>query len=224
MNSIKCACRLNNQGVDLLVSGESSRAMKAFQSAVVLLKEAVHEAEETASSTEMNISACDEASLPFCESTLTVSGLQSLHCYVYDHGIMIPGNVVNGETEVMISFYIAIVLFNLALASHCEGIALGRAQLLKKASTLYSLVVQFFTRNTIPEDASTTILTLLALNNKAQIHYDHCEYAESIDCMTNISKIMGGVPGLHSTLRRDDIWGLLLNVMFFSTPSAAQAA
>jgi hypothetical protein len=76
----------------------------------------------------------------------------------------------------------------------------------------------------MPEDASTTILTLLALNNKAQIHYDQCEYAQSIDCMQNVSKIMGSGRGLTSTLRHKDIWGLLFNVMLLSTPVAAHAA
>jgi hypothetical protein len=222
MNSIKYACSLNNQGVDLLVKGESSRAMKVFQSAVGLLKKAVHEA-ETTSCTKVDQS-CDDASLPFCESTSTVSGLQDLHCYVYNHGIMIAPDNVNGETEVMLSIYIAIVLFNLALASHCEGTALGRDKLLKKASVLYSLVVQLLSRCAMPVNASTTILTVLALNNQAQIHYDQCEYVQSVDCMQNVSTIMGGCRGLHSALNPEDIQGLELNVMLLSIPSGAQAA
>jgi hypothetical protein len=221
MNSIKYACSQNNQGVDLLVSGESSRAITVFQSAVGLLQKAVYGA-ETTSCTEMDQS-CNDASLPFCETTSTVSGLQNLHYYVYDHGIMISDNV-NGETGVMISLYTAIVLFNLALASHCQGIALGRDKLLKKASVHYSLVVQLLTSYTMPKDACTTILTLLALNNQAQIHYDQCEYAQSVGCMTSISTIMGGCRGLHLALNHEVIEGLKLNLMLISTPSAAQAA
>jgi hypothetical protein len=221
MNSIKHACSLNNQGVDLLVAGESSRAMKAFQTAVGLLKTAVNEVDEKSACTEMDQSF--DVSLPFCESTSSVSGLQGLHCYVYKHGIMISGNV-DEESEATISLYIAIVLFNLALASHCQGTALGRDALLKKASVLYTLVVQLLNRCTMPEDASTTILTLLALNNQAQIHYEQCEYIQSVDCMEYIKKIMGGCRGLHSALNHEDVEGLLLNVMLLSTPSAAKAA
>jgi hypothetical protein len=195
--------------------------MKAFQTAVGLLKAAVHEAEKDAC-TGMDQSF-EDVSLPFCESTSTVAGLQDLHCYVYKHGIMISGNV-DEETEATISVYIAIVLFNLALASHCQGTALGRDALLKKASVLYSLVVQLLNRCTMPEYASTTILTLLALNNKAQIHYDQCEYAESVSCMKSVSEIMGHIPGLHSALNSDDLEGLMLNVMLLWRPSGAQAA
>jgi hypothetical protein len=223
MSSIKDACSLNNQGVDLLVSGKSSRAMKAFQSAVGLLKNAVHDAESPPTSCCDMDQSCDDASLPFCESASTVSGLQDLQCYVYNHGIMISNNVNRG-TEEMISLSIAIVLFNLALASHCEGTALGRDKQLKKASVLYGLTVQLLSRCEMPVDASTTILTLLALNNKAQIHYEQCEYVQSVDCMQNISTIMGGCRGLHSALSHEDLEGLQLNVMLLSTPSAAQAA
>jgi hypothetical protein len=222
MSLIMYACTLNNQGVDLLVAGESSRAIKAFQSAVGLLKTAVHEAEKSAC-TGM-ITSYDDVSLPFCESTSTVSGFQGLHGYVYDHCIMIPGNVSNVVSEATISLFIAVVLFNLALTSHSQGTALGRAKLLRKASVLYGLVVQLLTTCTMPEDAATTILTPLALNNKAQIHYDQCEYVESVDCMKHVSHIICSGCGLHSALSHGVLEGLLLNVMLMSTPSAAQAA
>jgi hypothetical protein len=222
MNSIKNACSLNNQGVSLLVSGESRRALYSFQSALSFLKKADCEA-ETTSCTEMNIS-CDEASVPFYESTSPVSGLQELHCYVYDRGIMISDNV-NGNTNETMSLFTAIVLFNSALASHSEGAVLGREKSLMKASTLYNLVVALLTGCTMPEvHTFTTILTLLASNNKAQIHYDQCEYVEAVNCMKEILKIIGSTDGLHSVLNGTDFDGLLLNAMVLTTPTAAQAA
>jgi hypothetical protein len=224
MNSIKYACSLNNQGVDLLLSGESARAIKALQSALCVLKRVSVKEAETTSCTEAKAS-CDDASLPFCESASIISGLQGLHGYVYDHGIMLSGgNISNEKTESIISLYIAIALFNLALAFHSQGTALGRERFLKRASLLYGLAMQLLTRCILPKDKSTTILTLLALNNKAQIHYDQCEYVQSIDCMKNVSKIMGSGGGLASTLRHEDVWGLLFNVMVLSTPAAAHAA
>jgi hypothetical protein len=222
MNSIKYACSLNNKGTDLLVSGESSRAMAVFQSALSLLKKASDEA-ETTSCPEMNISCKNASLISFGESTSTISGLQGLHCYVYDHGIMISDNV-NGDTSETISLYIAIVLFNSALTSHAEGTALGREKSLMKASVLYSLVVQLLSKCILSEYPSTTIVTLLAFNNKAQIHYGQCEYVQSVDCMQNISKIMGSVPGLHSALNHENLEGIMLNVMLLVTPTAANAA
>jgi hypothetical protein len=197
--------------------------MNVFQSALSLLKKADDEADKTTSNTKLNEVSCNDASLPFRESTFTVSGLQSLHCYVYDHGIIISGNV-SGDTVKTMSLYIAIVLFNSALASHSIGTALGREQSLMKASVLYGVVAQLLATCTMPEDTSTSILTLLALNNKAQIHYDKCEYVHSADCMQHILKIMGSVHGLHSVLNHKDIEGLMLNGMLLSTPTTAQAA
>jgi hypothetical protein len=222
MNSIKYACSLNNQGVDLLVSGESSRAINVFQSALSLLKKADHEA-ETTSCTQNEISCDDASSLLFYESTSKVSRLQGLHCYVYDHGIMISDNL-NGDTDETISLYIAIVLFNSALASHSEGTSLGREKSLKTASVLYSLVAQFLTRCVMPEDASNTILTLIAFNNQALVHYDQCEYVESLDSLNKISNIMGSVSGLPSVLSPKVAEGLLFNVTLLITPTAAKAA
>jgi hypothetical protein len=95
-----------------------------------------------------------------------------------------------------------------------------------KASMFYSLVVHLLTTSAMPEDTSTTILLiLLALNNKAQIHHHQCEYVQSVDCMVELSKIMGSVRGLHSALNHEDAEEILLNVMLLSTPpTAAQAA
>ena len=216
MSSIQYACSLNNQGVGLLLAGESSRAVRVFQSALGLLKAALHKAENN-TYTAMDPSD-DDVSLPFCESTSTVTGFQSLHGYVYDHGIMIPGNVSNEVSEATISLFIAVVLFNLALTSHCQGTVFGRAKLLRKASVLYKLVVKLLTTFTVLENAATTILTLLALNNKAQIHYDLCEYVESVDCMKDVSHIICSGSGLHSALSHEVIAGLLLTAMLTSTP------
>ncbi len=223
MNSIKYACSLNNQGVDLLLSGESARATKAFQFAICLLKRASVTEAEDFSCTEIN-SSCDDAPLPFSESISTVSGLQGLLGYVYDHGIIISDNISNAKTEATISLYIAVVLFNLALTFHCRGTALGGDALLEKASVLYTLVVELLNTCTMAEDASSTILTLLALNNKAQIRYDQCDYVQSIDCMKYISQIIGSGRGFHFALNPDDLEGLMLNVMLLRTPSVAQAA
>jgi tetratricopeptide (TPR) repeat protein len=220
MNSIKYACSLNNQGVDLLVSGDSLSAMKSLWRACKLLKQAANEV-ETTSCCGMTLSS-EEATLPFCESPATVPGLEGVEFYFYNHGIMIT-DTSNGESEEMISLYYAIVLFNWALAYHRQG-RLGCEKSLKKASQLYSIAVQLLHAATMTDDMAASILTLLALNNKAQIHYDQCEYIQSVDCMEKISQIMGGVHGVRSTLNPEDVEGLMLNVMLLDVPTAAHAA
>jgi hypothetical protein len=216
MFSIK---RLNNQGVDLLVTGDSSGAMTSFKMAMAILKEAM--INETCEDGQDQ--ASEEAALAICQSPLTVPGLQGMPCYVYDRGIMITRTTNEQTSDDMLSLYSAIVLFNMALTSHHEG-RLGRELSLKRASLFYSMTVQILNGNTKPDDTSATILTLLALNNKAQIHYDQCEYIQCVDCLEEASIIMGGVQAIHSALGQEDIEGILLNVMLLKTPTAAQAA
>jgi hypothetical protein len=219
--AIKHACRLNNQGVDLLVSGDSSGAMSSLKMAMDILKDAVNEANAT-SFDEVRNQVNAEAALPIYESRLTVPGLQGVPCYVYNRGIMIARTTDEASQE-MISLYSAIVLFNMALTCHHEG-RLGRETSLKKASLFYSMTVQILNGNIVSSDVSATILTLLALNNKAQIHYDQCEYIQCDDCLKELPRILGTVQAIHSILSQEDINGLLLNVMLMNTPTAAQAA
>jgi hypothetical protein len=220
--SIMQACSLNNQGVDLLVSGDSSGAMSSLKMAMNILKEAVYGGAKEAPSFDGLNQAIEEAALPIAESFLTVPGLQGMPCYVYDHGIMIA-RPTDEESDEMLSLYSAIVLFNMALTSHHEG-RLGRETSLKRASLLYGMTVQILSGNIVPDNVSANILTLLALNNKAQIHYDQCEYLQCVDCLKELPRILGSVQAIHSTLSKEDIQGLLLNVMLLNCPTAAQAA
>lgn len=69
-------------------------------------------------------------------------------------------------------------------------------------------------------------MTLSALNNKAQIHYENLEYTSAGDCMTEITSIMNVVPEIHLTMSPKDIEGLFLNVMLMimNPPTVARAA
>jgi tetratricopeptide (TPR) repeat protein len=217
MNAIKQAC---NQGVDLLVAGDFLNAMQSFRSALSLLREASNEVQGTYR-TGMS-SSSEESPLPVCQSTLTIPGLQGMQCYVYDHGIMIT-DTTDGDSDKMLSLYSAIVLFNLALASHREG-RLGGEKSLEKATALYGMALKLLASSPTLDDISATILILIALNNKAQIHYDQCQYRESSECLTEISAIMGSVYALRSALNPKEYEGILLNVMLLNAPTAAKAA
>jgi hypothetical protein len=221
MNSIQCAFSLSNQGVELLVSGNFSKAERSLMRALRILNEAAKEAALT-SCTGMDLNT-EEAELPFYESTLAVPGLQDMHFYIYDHGIMLSG-IANGENQEMLALYSAVVLLNLALASHHEARLLGLEKAFKKASQFYSLAVNMLSASTMSDGMSVTLLTLLALNNKSQIHNDQCEYIQSVDCLKATSKIMGSVDSLYSVLNEEGIKGLLFNSMLLNVPTAAQAA
>jgi hypothetical protein len=137
MYSIK---RLNNQGVDLLVTGDSSGAMTSFKMAMDILKEAmINETNTTSCDGGLN-QPSEEAALAICESPLTIPGLHGMPCYVYDHGIMIARTTNEETSDEMLSLYSAIVLFNMALTCHQEG-RVGRKPSLKRASLFYKVTL-----------------------------------------------------------------------------------
>jgi hypothetical protein len=222
MSSIKYACSLNNQGVELLVSGEFSRATRSLTKALSIVKEAVKEAGTTTSCTEMHLSS-EEAELPFCQSTVAIPGLRDTHFYVYDHGIMLI-DTAKRENSDLLPLYSAAILFNLALACHYEARLHGQAKAFKKASLFYNVTVGILSASSMPDDMSVTLLTLLALNNKSQIHNDQCDYIQSVECLKSVSGIMSSVDDLYSILNEEDIKGLVLNTMLLNVPTAAQAA
>jgi hypothetical protein len=221
MSSIKYACSLNNQGVELLVSGDFSRATRFLTKALSIVKQAVKEA-GTTSCTDMHLSS-EEAELPFCQSAVAIPGLRDTHFYVYDYGIMLV-DTTKRENGDMLPLYSAAILFNLALACHHEARLHGQARAFKKASLFYNVTVGILNASSMPDDMSVTLLTLLALNNKSQIHNDQCEHIQSVECLKSVSRIMGSVEDLYSTLNEEDIKGLMLNTMLLSVPTAAQAA
>jgi hypothetical protein len=128
------------------------------------------------------------------------------------------------ESVEKLPLYNAIVLFNLALASHQQGRLLGHEKSLKNASHLYSVIAKILNVSSGMKTMSTTILTLLALNNQSQIHHDQCEHIQSVDCLKAVSKIMESVKVLHFVLNQDDHKGLLMNILLLRVPTAAQAA
>jgi hypothetical protein len=219
MNSIQYAYRLNNKGVNIFVSGNLSKAKISVRTrALRILKEATKEVGLT-SCIGMHFSS-KEAELPFYESTLALPGLQDTHFYIYDHGIMLTG-IANGENKEMLP----LCSLSTALASHNKARLLGNEKAVEKASLFYSVTVNILSASTMPDSMSTTLLTLLALNNICQIHNDQCEYIQSVDCLKAISKIMGSVDSLYSVLNDEGIKGLLLNTVLLNVPTAdAQAA
>jgi hypothetical protein len=226
MNSINQVCKLNNEGVSLLVEGESSRAIGSFQSAVALLKQALSSCEppnEVCSSAEISLKSVHHASTSILrESSSIVPNLQSLECYVYDRALLLEETDCDNVNEIS-PLYGAVLLFNLALAAHFEG-RRGRDRSLKRASLLYRMCLQLLDDAAPQDSLFIAVLTVLALNNQAQIHYDLCDYNESRQCLGKVSNIMTTIEDVQFTLNRTDVEGLLLNVVALYAPTGAQAA
>lgn len=222
MNSIKRSCHRNNEGVCLLTCGDTQGAMVAFQDAIGGVKELVDKCGEASSSSKMAPAMTAEfASL---QSATKLVNLRSDYSYIYDRPLhLYPPNDPSMICDSLLSFYSAGILFNLALASHLFGRTSGNERSIKRATVLYRMCLQLV-QNCSDFGTAPRIMALLALNNRAQIHYEYCDYPQSRHCLKEMSKMLADSSFLQDSLSDSDVEGLLLNVMLTQVPTAAQAA
>lgn len=202
MNFVKQATKLNNEGVSRMAGDENTKAMVAFQQSLALMKQSVNQFESEDDDDDKDMSEAKFA--PLRKSPFDLSMFQSGPSYVYNHYLLLHDkDFVEGDTESVLVLSSAIILFNFALACHQQGLSSGREAALKKASQLYRLTVKLLVDNEL-HDINTTSLALVALNNRAQIHYDQCDYAESRFCIEEMASLMVDVEYLHCNLSQSD--------------------
>jgi hypothetical protein len=225
---------LNNEGVSLLLSGENARSISVFQNALIILKQAATLAEESPSGAPTGfVEAADSESLnamsPLQKSNLALPNMQSDSNYIYNQPFLLADNfAAHGSMESMLPFYSAVLLFNIALACHQQGL-LGKESSLKRASHLYRmslhLLENFSHRTTAATTAAIAVLTVATLNNKAQVQFELCDYKHSHHCLLALSKLLCDVrPIIHGELNTTVLEEIILNSMLLDPPSAAHAA
>jgi len=213
MNILQSTCCLNNQAVELLISGQSSRASKTLQNALQLL------AGDDGEHPNKNESV-DDFDIG-CSRSIGVPDLQASAFFIYGHAIIImEPAALQKITDEMICYYSSVVLFNWALTLHREGI-LGRKTNLKKAASIYARCLLVLAA--IKSEQTADILTLLVLNNLAQIHSELCDYSECSHCLARVSNLLVEARSMDGCiLTSKDVDAMVLNAMF--SPTAAQAA
>lgn len=229
----------------MLMNGHPQRSMAAFQDALSCIKHAVNDEfarsePPTTTAVPQPTAASSRTSSPtrptppsYTTTTESSCGLTELGAgctYIYGRPILLEEPSQAHNLECVLSFYSASILFNLALACHHVGITNGRESALNRATLLYKMSIQLLhncqtsTGSSSELGTAPAVLSLLALNNRAQIHYETCDYVQSSTCLSQMSRILHNSDFLYGALPEDDVEGLLLNVMLLETPSAAHAA
>jgi hypothetical protein len=223
MSTLQKTRSLNNQGVELLILGQSSAASTAFKDAIQLLGSEVAEDNGGGQNGE-NVLNDQIPELALGQSQSAVPDLQAQCFFVYNQAITILEGTVLQCNDETISLHSSVILFNWALVFHREGM-LGNEKALKKAWFLYARCLKVLSLSaTAQSKQSSGYLALLALNNQAQIHYELCDYAESYNCMAQVADMINRTPSLeYSTLTlRNAVKEIYLNTML--SPTAAHAA
>lgn len=221
MNFIRHSCRRNNEGAILLLSGDCQGAMATFQDALSSIKQVVNDDEAVLQDT-VKSTLPKEACFAIRESTSKLPFLENGISYVYDRPLLLD-LPTSEDLDAVLALYSASILFNLALSCHMLG-RLGKESAFKRATVLYRMSMQLLQNCSASASNTPALLSLFALNNRAQIHYECCDYNQSTFCLKEMSRIMANATYLYTVLPERDIEGLLLNVMLLERPSAAQAA
>ena len=220
MDILKLTCDMNHHGVQFLKGGQNQAALSSFQDALTSIKNVVNGevvcpcAEEPTTSPPRT-----KAGFTVYESPSRLS-LSYGDCYVYSRPLLIYPTPTQ-DTDAQLALHSAVILFNMALTCHQIG-RHGKESSLRRAATLYKMSTQLLL---CPSQGggSCAVLALLALNNRAQILYELCDFDHSKGCLKEIAKLIQ-TTRLQKSLPEKDLEGLLLNVMLLKTPSAAQAA
>jgi tetratricopeptide (TPR) repeat protein len=198
MNLLQNTRSLNNQGVELLVSGKSSEASKTFKLALQLLasdEEAKYETDGERYDEKVNEEVPE---LDLSQSLSVVPDLQADHFFVYNQAITIMEATVTNVNDEAISQHSYAILFNLALCFHREGM-LGSKKLLVKAAFLYAKCLQILSLDVTANSEqipSSTVLAVVALNNQAQIHHELSEHSNALSCMAQVTSMLKRTPSL----------------------------
>jgi hypothetical protein len=147
-------------------------------------------------------------------------------CYIYDRPLLIP-TVPRFQTQDDLDVFVlttsTYIIFNFALACHQFGKVYGDEDALKRAGCLYNLTIKSLAN----DDHATPVhvaLQCLALNNLAQLHYDHCDFVKSQGCLEIMYDLVIRTDCLDKYLNDNETEELMLNMVHMQPPIAASAA
>lgn len=233
MSLLKDAIALNNEGVQLLSSGNFSVALASFQGAVAVMKEAAIEHAEIPSSVLRSFRAL--ASPPTShigqqqeheQRPDKIAGLRSDIVFVYARPLLIADTSSISSLEELQDFVLttsASLVFNFALVWHQQGVVTNSASCLRRAACLYKLTLKSIAFEEC-ECPRQKVLRCLALNNLAFLHFDQYDFKISQGYFELLTNVVMKSNCLETYLSGDEIEELMLNLLHMQTMSNACAA
>lgn len=218
MTMLQEAGRLTRVGAAHLSCRDGTKAMKAFKSAIVLVRDLSAEAESSSQQPCHQQGSQQEQ----CYTAMQIPGLEDSF-YIYNHALLFEAA---SSSLADLQTVTAILLFNIALCCHQRGREKGGCDetKLRQAIHMYELSIGLMTDSTPWSQA----LIMVALNNQAQIQYcELCEYdvaRENLDAICTLSPAFE--PDAPSrAFEQRHFEEIFLNVIFSElSPSVAPSA
>lgn len=213
LQNIQEAARLNCLGASLLANNDASGALAAFRGAIQIM--------EAASRTEEAFVMLRSPQEKVCWA-LDMQDLDSVGAFfVYNKPLVFGGN----QQVVDLSFFNAVIIYNLALTFHVVASRRGDESKFKKAIHFYHLCYDLIVAD---DTASAVALLLAARNNSTHASLQLGEYEKFREGLkslaTNVDRL--SARGESSTTFFDNrhLQELFLNITLAQEPMAAATA
>jgi hypothetical protein len=156
----------------------------------------------------------------------------SEHYFVYDRPFLIASNWATltpcpspMECDIMLDMIGCHILFNYALVWHQQAKKSGSASSIRQAGLLYENLLHLLNscgghRYSLP----VTALMCLVCNNRADLHYELCEYKESGVCFDIVLNLLHELQGLEHYLYATELSRIVWNIAHLEPPTMASAA
>jgi tetratricopeptide (TPR) repeat protein len=247
MDALHRACALNNMGVSMIASGETSKCATAFRRALSAMQQATREFDQEAS-TNVKSSTSRGFVYPAICGNIEPS-LSHQHVVSSSYALALPlylqfgykaENMENDDEEAQVdtisisqskaATYSAAIISNLAICFHRRG-QQGKGNHLKQALRLYRICLQLLSDVSESDTPGlVSLLAVVALNNMSDCHYELGDYPESQDCVAEMTRLLFE-PDTKSEIEASGVQSSLLNALLLNSllirdqsSSAAHAA
>ena len=217
MNDLIEASCLNSAGAFQLVSGNPKEARSLFLKALNLIRDTVNCGDDG-----VRYSSCPSASaIRLCKrgkvDALT-SYVQS-DCFICTQPLVIDIPVTNVFCDRMVTLCSAVVLYNMALSHHDEGL-LGQTKAIRKALFLYkncAVLLREFT------DTTSSAVQILLLNNLASCHYELGDFLGACSRLREMVPLLSASGDHCEFILKEVMNELIFNAMNMSSKTIMSA-
>jgi hypothetical protein len=203
MELLQEAIRNNQQGLHLLRERKVTNALTAFETSLMILREAVKGKSEWTNQ-QIPCAGCQDCPHELLQLDNCV-GLQSDVCYIFDRPLLVPLHPMirtSEEFDQFVRWASSAILFNYALTCHWYATLSGRDICFAKALHLYNLALKMV-QSVARDGARPTAYALVecaTLNNLAHIHYQQCAFQHSTHCIGILRERLMEATGLSEYL------------------------
>lgn len=218
MNDLIEASCLNSAGAFQLVSGKTKEARAFFLKALNLIRDTVNYDEAGAKYVFLPRTSAIRLCHKGKEADTLPSHLQS-DCFICPQPLLIDISDVDAVCDRTIILGSAVVLYNIALCHHGDGLQ-GQTNEIRKAHFLYkncAVLLREFT------DTTSSAVQILLMNNLASCHYELGDFLGACMKLREMVPVLSASGDHCEFILREVMNELIFNAMNMSSKTAISA-